>query len=184
LQFTGFLDLIERVMNRERFSSVDLLRSLFFAEAARADLFPSIHSYVRLDGAMSQKARQKVVHKFTNSDNSCIMLASLKAGGVGLNLIAATHVYLMDAWWNSKSSLRRRASRADQPSALPPSFAASPARSNVISGAVENQAIDRIHRFGQTREVYVTRFLVDKSIDDKMIAVRRLLPPCSRKESR
>ncbi|ORY91570.1 SNF2 family N-terminal domain-domain-containing protein [Leucosporidium creatinivorum] len=114
-QFTGFLDLIERVMNRERFS------------------------YVRLDGAMSQKARQKVVHKFTNSDNSCIMLASLKAGGVGLNLIAATHVYLMDAWWNS---------------------------------AVENQAIDRIHRFGQTREVYVTRFLVDKSIDDKMIALQ------------
>lgn len=62
---------------------------------------------------MSQKARQKVVHKFTTSDKSCIMLASLKAGGVGLNLIAATHVYLMDAWWNS---------------------------------AVENQAIDRIHR--------------------------------------
>lgn len=26
--------------------------------------------------------------------------------------------------------------------------------------------------FGQTREVYVTRFLIDKSIDDKMIAVR------------
>ena len=57
--------------------------------------------YVRLDGAMSQKARQKVVHKFTTSDKSCILLASLKAGGVGLNLIAATHVYLMDAWWNS-----------------------------------------------------------------------------------
>ena len=48
-----------------------------------------------------KKARQKVVHKFTTSDKSCILLASLKAGGVGLNLIAATHVYLMDAWWNS-----------------------------------------------------------------------------------
>lgn len=67
-----------------------------------------IDSYVRLDGSMSQQARQKVVHKFTTTDNSCIMLASLKAGGVGLNLIAATHVYLMDAWWNSESSWPRQ----------------------------------------------------------------------------
>lgn len=32
--------------------------------------------------------------------------------------------------------------------------------------------------FGQTREVYVTRFLIDKSIDDKMIAVRSLIIFC------
>ncbi|KPV77426.1 uncharacterized protein RHOBADRAFT_51281 [Rhodotorula graminis WP1] len=114
-QFTGFLDLIERVMNRDGFN------------------------YLRLDGAMTQGVRQKVVRKFTKSDQSIILLASLKAGGVGLNLIAGDHVYLMDTWWNS---------------------------------AVENQAIDRIHRFGQTREVYVTRFLIKRSIDDKMIALQ------------
>lgn len=97
-------------MNREHFTYVccDAIEA-----RRRALTLITLHSYVRLDGAMSQKARQKVVHKFTTSDKSCIMLASLKAGGVGLNLIAATHVYLMDAWWNS---------------------------------AVENQAIDRIHR--------------------------------------
>ena len=28
------------------------------------------------------------------------MLASLKAGGTGLNLTAADHVFLLDPWWN------------------------------------------------------------------------------------
>lgn len=28
------------------------------------------------------------------------MLLSLKAGGVGLNLTAADHVYIVDPWWN------------------------------------------------------------------------------------
>ena len=28
------------------------------------------------------------------------MILSLKAGGVGLNLTAADHVYLLDPWWN------------------------------------------------------------------------------------
>ena len=28
------------------------------------------------------------------------MLISLKAGGIGLNLVWATHVFLMDPWWN------------------------------------------------------------------------------------
>ena len=28
------------------------------------------------------------------------MLISLKAGGVGLNLTAADHVFLCDPWWN------------------------------------------------------------------------------------
>lgn len=37
---------------------------------------------------MTQGVRQKVVRKFTTSDKSVILLASLKAGGVGLNLVS------------------------------------------------------------------------------------------------
>ena len=39
--------------------------------------------------------------------------------------------------------------------------------------AVEQQAIDRVHRFGQTKEVEVVRFLVNNSIENKMIALQQ-----------
>lgn len=47
---------------------------------------------------MSQKKRTRVIQEFqsTAADSPAIMLLSLKAGGVGLNLTAASHVFLMD----------------------------------------------------------------------------------------
>merc|ERR1712228_1150107 len=58
------------------------------------------YGYCRLDGKMTAKHRNKSV-KQLNSDSNCwIMLISLKAGGVGLNLVAANHVFMMDIWWN------------------------------------------------------------------------------------
>lgn len=41
------------------------------------------------------------------------------------------------------------------------------------NAAIENQAIDRVHRFGQLREVHIIRFLVDKSIEDRMITLQK-----------
>ena len=55
-------------------------------------------SYVRLDG--STKNRGEIVDKFQSEEGPSIFLASLKAGGTGLNLTAADHVFLMDPWWN------------------------------------------------------------------------------------
>lgn len=59
-------------------------------------------SFVRLDGSMSQKKRTQVIQEFQSSaeDSPVIMLLSLKAGGVGLNLTAASRVFLMDPAWN------------------------------------------------------------------------------------
>ncbi|XP_016891132.1 helicase-like transcription factor isoform X2 [Cynoglossus semilaevis] len=59
-------------------------------------------SFVRLDGTMSQKKRAQVIKDFqsADADSPTIMLLSLKAGGVGLNLTAASHVFLMDPAWN------------------------------------------------------------------------------------
>lgn len=53
---------------------------------------------MRLDGTMAQKKRAHVIQEFQSSaaDSPTIMLLSLKAGGVGLNLTAASHVFLMD----------------------------------------------------------------------------------------
>jgi superfamily II DNA or RNA helicase len=55
-------------------------------------------SYCRLDGAT--RDRQAVVDLFSSDDGPSVMLISLKAGGVGINLTAADHVYLLDPWWN------------------------------------------------------------------------------------
>ena len=54
--------------------------------------------YVRLDG--STRDRAAVVATFQDPDGPPVMLISLKAGGTGLNLTAADHVFLLDPWWN------------------------------------------------------------------------------------
>ncbi|MEW5314236.1 MAG: hypothetical protein WDW38_005748 [Sanguina aurantia] len=55
---------------------------------------------VRLDGSMSVDQRQRVIESFTNDPAVTVFLMSLKAGGVALNLTAASYVMLMDPWWN------------------------------------------------------------------------------------
>jgi superfamily II DNA or RNA helicase len=55
-------------------------------------------SFTRLDG--STRDRGAVVSAFSAPDGPPVMLVSLKAGGTGLNLTAADHVFLLDPWWN------------------------------------------------------------------------------------
>jgi superfamily II DNA or RNA helicase len=52
----------------------------------------------RLDG--STRDRAEVVGRFQSEDGPPVMLVSLKAGGTGINLTAADHVFLLDPWWN------------------------------------------------------------------------------------
>lgn len=44
--------------------------------------------------------REAVVEAFTEAAEPCVFLVSLKAGGTGLNLTAASYVILFDPWWN------------------------------------------------------------------------------------
>jgi SNF2 family DNA or RNA helicase len=53
----------------------------------------------RIDGSQSIKKRGEQVEYFQNGDAQ-IFLISLKAGGFGLNLTAASYIFLMDPWWN------------------------------------------------------------------------------------
>ena len=41
-----------------------------------------------------------MVEEFQRKDGPPIFLSSLKAGGTGLNLTEADHVFIMDPWWN------------------------------------------------------------------------------------
>ena len=53
-----------------------------------------------LTGSMSLAERQIVIDRFKYESSPRVLLVSLRAGGVGLNLGEATHVILFDRWWN------------------------------------------------------------------------------------
>jgi len=53
-----------------------------------------------LHGGTPVKKRQTMVERFQQDERVPFMVASLKAGGVGLNLTAASHVIHFDRWWN------------------------------------------------------------------------------------
>jgi superfamily II DNA or RNA helicase len=55
-------------------------------------------SFSRIDG--STEGRGDIVDSFQAEDGPDVMLLSLKAGGLGLTLTAADHVYIIDPWWN------------------------------------------------------------------------------------
>ena len=84
--------------------------------------------------------RGELVQKFQAHEGPAVFLISLKAGGAGLNLTAATYVVLFDPWWNP---------------------------------AVENQAIDRTHRIGQTQQVVAYRLLMKNTIEEKIRALQK-----------
>jgi DNA repair protein RAD5 len=75
-QFTSFLSLIEPALTR------------------------SAIPFLRLDGSMAHKARTAVLKEFAASNKGVVLLLSLRAGGVGLNLTMAKRVYMMDPWWS------------------------------------------------------------------------------------
>jgi len=57
---------------------------------------------LRLDGSMNAKRRTQVIEEFgvPGHDGPTVLLASLKASGTGINLTAASRVYLLEPWWN------------------------------------------------------------------------------------
>ena len=92
----------------------------------------------RLDGKLNHKKRAEVLEVFKKDASKQVFLISLKAGGVGLNLTVANHIFLLDPWWNP---------------------------------AVEDQAIDRVHRIGQKKPVFVYRFICKETIEERILGL-------------
>lgn len=111
-QFTGYLKSIARALSEK---GID-------------------HLY--LDGSTHNRA--EVIEAF-RAGAAPVFLISLKAGGFGLNLTEADHVFIMDPWWNP---------------------------------AAEQQAVDRIHRIGQEREVHVYRLVAEGTIEEKVMQLK------------
>ncbi|KAF3904061.1 hypothetical protein ABW20_dc0106560 [Dactylellina cionopaga] len=55
---------------------------------------------VMLEGSMSPAQRDASIRYFMENVQVEVFLVSLKAGGVALNLVEASQVYIMDPWWN------------------------------------------------------------------------------------
>ncbi|KAL9101636.1 MAG: hypothetical protein Q9163_003134 [Psora crenata] len=96
--------------------------------------------YARLDGRMSRKARNASLEAFRDDPAVRVILISIMAGGLGLNLTSASKVYVMEPQFNP---------------------------------AAEAQAVDRIHRLGQRREVFTYRLIMDNSFEEKMLDLQR-----------
>lgn len=80
-QFTSMLDLVSTAFEKEKIQTL------------------------RIDGSVSQTQRAEVLKSFADDDELApgtanVLLVSLKAGGVGLNLVSAAHAILLDIHWN------------------------------------------------------------------------------------
>ncbi|XP_048240661.1 helicase-like transcription factor isoform X5 [Haliotis rufescens] len=130
-QFTSFLTLIETPLRELKFR------------------------FVRLDGTMSVPQRMEAVKKFFDPEpgSPTIFLISICAGGLGLNLTAASRVFLMEPQWNP---------------------------------AVEEQCFDRCHRLGQTKDVIITKFISEDTIEERMLDLqekkRRMMQQAFKKQ--
>ncbi len=72
--------------------------ALLLAPMLRHDLDREV---LVMHGGTPQAERDEIVRRFQQADGSTpILILSLKAGGVGLNLTAATQVFHFDRWWN------------------------------------------------------------------------------------
>ncbi|WP_370324012.1 DEAD/DEAH box helicase [Euzebya sp.] len=74
---------------------------------------------VRIDcyhGGLARGARDRIIEEFQRGTGKGALVLSLKAGGTGLNLTAASHVVLYDRWWNPavEDQARDRAWRIGQ----------------------------------------------------------------------
>jgi SNF2 family DNA or RNA helicase len=89
-----------------------------------------------LHGGTPRKKREAMIAEFQSPETEpSIFILSLKAGGVGITLTKANHVFHFDRWWNP---------------------------------AVENQATDRAFRIGQTKNVFVHKFVAIGTLEEKI----------------
>ncbi|KAG5333444.1 HELLS helicase, partial [Acromyrmex heyeri] len=67
------------------------------------------YNYVRLDGATKIEARKQNIVAFNNDPDMFLFLISIRAGGVGLNLMGADTVIIYDSDWNPQVDIQAMA---------------------------------------------------------------------------
>lgn len=90
---------------------------------------------VSIRGDQTKSAREKAIDSFTNDPDVHIIVCSLTAAGVGINLQVASNLVLAELSWTD---------------------------------AEQTQAIDRVHRIGQTEPVTAWRVIATQTIDTRV----------------
>jgi superfamily II DNA/RNA helicase len=90
---------------------------------------------VSIRGDQTKSAREKAIDSFTNDPEVQIIVCSLTAAGVGINLQVASNLILAELSWTD---------------------------------AEQTQAIDRVHRIGQTEPVTAWRVIATQTIDTRV----------------
>lgn len=94
------LTLVEQIVSRDEkvliFTQYKEMATLIYH--GLKEIFEQNIAYI--DGSVNREKRAQQVNNFMTNDDTNIFILSLKAGGVGLNLTAASHVIHYDRWWN------------------------------------------------------------------------------------
>lgn len=95
-----------------------LIFSQFVRHLKLVSEFPEFEgqNLLMFTGMTPDYERQEVINKFQNNEQNKVLLMTLKAGGVGLNLTAADYILMIDPWWNpaAESQAIARAHRIGQ----------------------------------------------------------------------
>ena len=75
---------------------LDLVRWRLHSDPCLADIGLGVRI---IHGGMNIKSRDEALKAFREDNSVRVLLMSLKAGGVALNLTVANEAYLLDPWW-------------------------------------------------------------------------------------
>lgn len=117
--------------------------------------------YDRLDGTMRREERTRAMDALKYDPGCEVLLVSLKAGGVGLNLTAAQRVYLMDPYWNP--AVENQA--VDRIVSIGVVIMKGISLTNFCTGSQ--------HRLGQTRPVTTVKYVIENTIEARLLEVQR-----------
>ncbi|KAK7261115.1 hypothetical protein RIF29_27419 [Crotalaria pallida] len=122
-------------------------------------------SCVQLDGTMTLSARDAAVKRFNDDPDCKIFLMSLKAGGVALNLTVASHVFIMDPWWNPavERQAQDRIHRIGQHKPI-----------RIVKFIIENTIEERILKLQETKELFFEGIIDGSSEAQKKLTTEDL----------
>lgn len=89
----NILDIDEKVIIFTQYAQMGKIIQKLVSKKLKTDV-------LFLHGSLSQQKRNEVIDNFQENEDYKILVATLKTGGVGLNLTAAQNVIHYDLWWN------------------------------------------------------------------------------------